>query len=218
MFHKKSLIKTGVLTAVLLCIFILFASVYNRSPVDAIDVWAMQNVSVLQQPVLNDFFIFLTNAASRPYQYAIFTFFSVIWLLGQRKWIEPVILGICLFGIRFENQWFKNWFERERPSFDRVIDITGYSFPSGHAMISIAFFGLIAYLLVQNYSFLRPFKTGIYIIVASFIFLVGFSRVYLGVHYPTDVLGGFAAGGTWLLICILLYKFLLVVFKRSVSQ
>jgi undecaprenyl-diphosphatase len=218
MILKNRMYKSFMLIAVLLSIFILFASIYKQSSVKAIDVWAMQNVSVLQQPALNDFFILLTNAASRPYQYAIFTFFTVIWLLAERKWIEPAVLGICLFGIRFENQWFKDWFERERPSFDRVIEISGYSFPSGHAMISVAFFGLLTYLLIQNYSLLRHYSAAFYSLSALFIFLVGFSRVYLGVHYPTDVLGGFAAGGTWLLICVLLYKSLLAFFKRGLDH
>jgi undecaprenyl-diphosphatase len=206
MTNKRSVVRTAVLITILFGIFVLFASTYEESKVEVWDVWAMENVSVLHQPVLSDFFRGITHAASRPYQYAVFFFFSVIWLVVERKWIEPFVLGICLVGIRYENHWFKDWFERDRPMYDRIIEISGYSFPSGHAMISIAFFGMLAYLLVQNYSFLRRNKKVIYSVTALFIALVGFSRVYLGVHYPTDVLGGFAAGGTWLLLCVLLYK------------
>ncbi|MFD1358091.1 phosphatase PAP2 family protein [Fictibacillus halophilus] len=168
----------------------------------------MKNVSDLHQSRLNSFFIFITDAASRPYQYGVLIFFSVIWLLAERKWREPLVLSICLIGVRYGNHWFKISFERIRPEFDRVIEITGYSFPSGHAMISIAFFGMLSYLLVHNYSFLQPYKKIIYIITGLFIFMVGFSRVYLGVHYPTDVFGGYLAGGAWLLVCVLLYKWL----------
>ncbi|WP_416728911.1 phosphatase PAP2 family protein [Fictibacillus sp. JL2B1089] len=217
MIFKNSVIRTVVLTALCLGLFILFASIYEQSRIEVLDVWAMKNVSVIHQPALNESFTFLTNIASRPYQFAIFIFFAVIWLIGERKWIEPFVLGVCLIGIRFENRWFKEWFERDRPMYDRVIEITGYSFPSGHAMISIAFFGLLSYLLVQNYSFMYRYRKFIYGVTVLFIGSVGFSRVYLGVHYPTDVLGGFAAGGTWLLICVLLYKGLNYFFKRNVS-
>ncbi|MFG6494274.1 phosphatase PAP2 family protein [Fictibacillus sp. UD] len=216
MISKKSVIRTVVLTAVCLGLFIMFAFIYKQSRVELFDVWAMKNISDIHQPVLIDVFTFFTNSASKPYQYAIFIFFAVIWLVGEKKWIEPFVLGVCLFGIRFENQWFKNWFERDRPMYDRVIEITGYSFPSGHAMISIAFFGLLSYLLVQNYAFLRAYRKYIYFLTALFIGLVGFSRVYLGVHFPTDVLGGYAAGGTWLLLCVLLYKWLVGLSNRRV--
>lgn len=216
MSEKTSVIRTVMLIAVLFGVFILFATFYKQTTVNGLDVYAMQNVSVIHHPTLSEFFTSITNAASRPYQYAIYIFFTVIWLVVERKWIEPLVLGICLFGIRFENQWFKSLFERDRPMFDRVIEINGYSFPSGHAMISIAFFGFLAYLLVQNYSLMRSFKKIIYWLTAIFVVLVGFSRVYLGVHYPTDVLGGFAAGGTWLLICVLLYKMLVGLVKRKV--
>lgn len=216
MSEKTSVIRTVMLIAVLFGVFILFASFYKQTTVNGLDVFAMQNVSVIHHPALSEFFTSITNAASRPYQYAIYIFFTVIWLVVERKWIEPLVLGICLFGIRFENQWFKSLFERDRPMFDRVIEIHGYSFPSGHAMISIAFFGFLAFLLVQNYSLMRSFKKLLYWLTAIFVVLVGFSRVYLGVHYPTDVLGGFAAGGTWLLICVLLYKMLVGLVKRKV--
>jgi undecaprenyl-diphosphatase len=188
--------------------FFLFALFYKQPFVIMVDVWSMKNVSELHQSGLNSFFIFISDAASRPYQYGTLIFFSVIWLLAERKWREPLVLWICLIGVRYGNHWFKVSFERIRPDFDRVIEITGYSFPSGHAMISIAFFGMLSYLLVQNYSFLQPYKKLLYILTGLFILLVGFSRVYLGVHYPTDVFGGFLAGGTWLLLCILLYNLL----------
>lgn len=190
--------------------FMMFAYLYHKPFIEAVDVWSMKNVSNLHQSRLNSFFIFITDAASKPYQYGVLIFFSVIWLLAERKWREPLVLWICLIGVRYGNHWFKISFERIRPEFDRVIEITGYSFPSGHAMISLAFFGMLSYLLVQNYTFLQSYKKIIYIITGLFIFMVGFSRVYLGVHYPTDVFGGYLAGATWLLVCVLLYKWLKV--------
>jgi undecaprenyl-diphosphatase len=188
----------------------MFAYLYHKPFIEAVDVWSMKNVSNLHQSRLNSFFIFITDAASKPYQYGVLIFFSVIWLLAERKWREPLVLWICLIGVRYGNHWFKISFERIRPEFDRVIEITGYSFPSGHAMISLAFFGMLSYLLVQNYTFLQSYKKILYIITGLFIFMVGFSRVYLGVHYPTDVFGGYLAGATWLLVCVLLYKWLKV--------
>lgn len=207
---KNSVKRTFILITVFMVFFMMFAYLYHKPFIEAVDVWSMKNVSNLHQSRLNSFFIFITDAASKPYQYGVLIFFSVIWLLAERKWREPLVLWICLIGVRYGNHWFKISFERIRPEFDRVIEITGYSFPSGHAMISLAFFGMLSYLLVQNYTFLQSYKKIIYIITGLFIFMVGFSRVYLGVHYPTDVFGGYLAGATWLLVCVLLYKWLKV--------
>lgn len=205
---KNSVKRTFILITIFIAFFIMFAYLYHKPFIEAVDVWSMKNVSDLHQSRLNSFFIFITDAASRPYQYGILIFFSVFWVLTERKWREPLVLWICLIGVRYGNHWLKGSFERIRPEYDRVIEITGYSFPSGHAMITLAFFGMLSYLLVQNYTFLKAYKIIIYIITGLFIFMVGFSRVYLGVHYPTDVFGGYLAGGTWLLVCVLIYKWL----------
>ncbi|MCM3720316.1 phosphatase PAP2 family protein [Fictibacillus phosphorivorans] len=204
----NSMKRTIILIAVFMVFFMMFGYLYHQPSIYAVDVWSMKHVSHLHQSPLNSLFIFLTNAASRPYQYVIIVLLSIYWLLAERKWREPLVLWICLLGVRFGNHWLKGSFERPRPEIDRIIDITGYSFPSGHAMIPLAFFGMLSYLLVQNYSILQPYKKIIYFLIGLFILLVGFSRVYLGVHYPTDVIGGYLAGGTWLLVCILFYRWL----------
>ncbi|HEX6922907.1 MAG TPA: phosphatase PAP2 family protein, partial [Bacillales bacterium] len=93
-------------------------------------------------------------------------------------------------------------FQRQRPEIHRLIEVTGYSFPSGHAMGSFVFYGMLGYFFIL---FLKSeyLKAGSTLLMAGLIFMIGFSRVYLGVHYPSDVLAGFAAGGAWLTICII---------------
>jgi undecaprenyl-diphosphatase len=203
--HK---VRALVFIAVFMILFFLFSVLYKQDSVRHIDVWVMKNIVSWHQESLNSIFITITNFASRPYQYAVYIFFTVIWIFAERKWREPFVLGVCIFGIRYSNHWLKNFYDRDRPAFHPVIEISGYSFPSGHAMISIAFFSMLAFLLVQNYAFIRHYKKIVYGLTGLFVFLVGFSRVYLGVHYPTDVLSGFFAGGIWLLVCILLYGML----------
>lgn len=90
----------------------------------------------------------------------------------------------------------KNTFDRERPSLLRLIDITGFSFPSGHAMGSTIFFESLM-VIIKN-SGLRS-KSLLYAICAFLILMISSSRVYLGVHYPTDVIAGII-GGTMVVI------------------
>ncbi len=75
-----------------------------------------------------------------------------------------------------------------------------FSFPSAHAMGSIAAYGVLAYALTRRPG--RVPRWAIYAAAALVVLLVGVSRVYLGVHYPSDVLGGFAAGAAWLAVCL----------------
>jgi undecaprenyl-diphosphatase len=199
-------------------VFLTIVFFYQKPFIAAPDEWIMKNVSTLHQSGWNRFFIGLTNFASRSYQYAILIFFSILWLLLEKRWEEPFILAFCLIGVRYGNAWLKGTFDRDRPAFDQMIEISGYSLPSGHAMINMAFFGLLAYLVIGYSSMIQPYKSYVYGITGLFLLLVGFSRVYLGVHYPTDVLAGFLAGGTWMLVCILLYQFLASKRKESGSK
>ncbi len=123
---------------------------------------------------------------------------GLLWL-GLRR--EAVSLAVCLAGAGLLNFLLKNLFERARPDMFEVINVTGYSFPSGHAMVSLCFYGMLAYLLCCRMSRLTM-QIVIYCLTAALVTAIGFSRVYLGVHYPSDILGGYIAGGTWLLFCV----------------
>ena len=85
----------------------------------------------------------------------------------------------------------KNAFDRERPSLLRLIDISGFSFPSGHATGSTIFFGSL--MAIINKTSLNN-KSVLYALCAFFILMISSSRVYLGVHYPTDAIAGITIG------------------------
>lgn len=97
--------------------------------------------------------------------------------------------------------------DRDRPQGVKLIEADGLSFPSGHSMSSIAFYGFIIYLAWMHFN-RKSVKISISIGLSLFILLIGFSRVYLGVHYPSDVIAGFAAGIAWLAICIWVFNWI----------
>ena len=82
-----------------------------------------------------------------------------------------------------------------------MVDETGLSYPSGHSMVSLAYYGFIAYLLYKRTTS-KLIKTIIWIILTILISIIGFSRIYLGVHYLTDVIGGFLLAIIYLTIYI----------------
>ncbi len=107
-----------------------------------------------------------------------------------------VALLSSLVGASFLNVLFKNLFQRPRPVGLNLVAETGFSFPSGHAMLSMAVLGM---LVVIAHDRMRPGRRRLLVIagLSALILLVGLSRLYLGVHYPSDVLAGYLASLCW---------------------
>ncbi|MFL6123664.1 phosphatase PAP2 family protein [Actinophytocola sp.] len=100
----------------------------------------------------------------------------------------------------------KVFFERPRPPVaQRLVTIDSWSFPSGHSLNSMVVLGLVTLLAVRARTG-WPYRTLVVALGAFLVFLVGFSRVYLGVHWPSDVLAGWAVGVLWLAICLTLRR------------
>lgn len=112
-----------------------------------------------------------------------------------------VIIGINVILIWGINELLKVIFHRVRPDVPRLTGARGYSFPSGHSIVSMAFYGLILYIYCKRTAD-RYKKAGAILILSSIILLIGISRIYLGVHYASDVLAGFAGGFVWLVVYI----------------
>ena len=140
---------------------------------------------------------FITNFGG-----AIFLIILTILLIVVLK-NKKVGLSICinLVVVTILNQLLKRLLQRPRPTEFRIIEETGYSFPSGHSMVSMAFYGYLIYLI---YRFVKnKYLKWISIVLLSLLIcLIGISRIYLGVHYTSDVLGGFLISISYLVIYI----------------
>ena len=125
---------------------------------------------------------------------------AALWYKG--RWIDALGLALSAGGAGLVNQLLKSVFQRVRPDlFSGPLHLTSYSFPSGHAMGSIATYGMLAFIgirLLQN----RVTKIMLGVGAGLLILAIGLSRIYFNVHYPTDVIGGFLAGAIWLVISI----------------
>jgi undecaprenyl-diphosphatase len=146
-------------------------------------------------------------------------FFSIIipifFYLKRRKH-EAVLFTIMIVMGSLIDFLLKLVTQRPRPTFAPLVIENSFSFPSGHSMNSFIFFTTVAYFV---YHFTHKKKTSLLAFVASAIIIlsVGISRIYLGVHYPSDVLGGYLAGLLWMVSFIVIDKTLIFfrLFKQS---
>jgi len=203
---KSTLLRIGLLVITILISGMVFASLaedlVNRETLSTLDPvfgsWLISQTSLSGDHVFS-IITFLGNALIISTGTGLLGF----WLAKKKNWDKLVFLFSAVGGSALLNLVLKNIFQRSRPIFPQAFSVeTGFGFPSGHTMISLAFYGVIAYIAL-TYIKSRSWKaftvTGAVVISV----LIGFSRLYLGVHYLTDVLAGWAAGGLWLAVCIL---------------
>lgn len=149
---------------------------------------------------LNEFFIKITELGG-VIAITLITVISLIFF--NKKYKIQILCNVVL--ITSLNQLLKMIFARPRPEIMRLIKEGGYSFPSGHSMVSTAFYGFFIYLIYKNVK--NPYKKWISIVLLSaLIFIICISRVYLGVHYASDVIGGFCFSIFYLITFIELIK------------
>jgi len=137
----------------------------------------------------------------------VLAFITVIVLFFFFKHRSDLLLFIVvLIGSHYLYRSLKVLFNRARPDLHRLIEIGGYSFPSGHATNAITFYGIFTFILWTHIP-TRWGRTLLMIFSSTMIFMIGLSRIYLGVHYPSDVIAGYFAGGFWLILAICIYQF-----------
>jgi len=123
--------------------------------------------------------------------------------LGHRR--ELILLIVSVGGVAILNEGLKMIYQRERPTLHRIIEETGFSFPSGHSMASFTLYAMLTYLLWRHIRSGRG-RTIVLVVAAAIILMIGMSRIYLGVHYPSDVLGGYLISACWVALCIAVYR------------
>lgn len=159
----------------------------------------------LRQPMRTEIARAITRIGNEGGQALIAVAVTLI-LVVLKKWRTGLWYGLTvLFGALVLNQAVKYIYKRVRPEdIEHLIEQGGYAFPSGHAMGSMILFGGILFLSIRLLKS-TALKWAIGIISGILILFIGLSRIYLGVHYPSDVIGGFSLGFTWLALSIALF-------------
>ncbi len=157
-------------------------------------------------PSHTEIMLFFTFLGSITWITCLTSALLILLLFKKHKLLALFILVSNAGGAIF-NYILKSIFQRARPTIQPLIEEKGFSFPSGHSMCSFILYGSIA-VLIYKLSKSTLGKTMGTIVSLFLVFAVGTSRIYLGVHYPSDVVGGFTAGAVWLIVMIIFYDFL----------
>jgi len=145
-----------------------------------------------------EFFTFLgTHIFLIPANLALIAYFLFI---KKHKWYSIKIPAIALssLGLMF---LLKHLFNRPRPQIPLLYEAKGLSFPSGHALMSITFYGLLIYIVFKTFKS-KAAKWTLISFLLVLILIIGFSRIYLRVHYTTDVIAGYCIGFLWLVLAV----------------
>ena len=201
---EKILKKNYKYIILLICIIILYAIIedlFNKETI-FIDLFIYKLIVLsMRNDVLTIIFKIITNLGGA-YCLIIIAILCAIFIKNKKI---AFAIPINLILSTMLNLGLKNIVERPRPIGYRLIDETGYSFPSGHSMISAAFYGLIIYFIWKNVKNTK-LKYISCILLSLLILFIGISRIYLGVHYASDVIGGFTISIAYLIIFTITFK------------
>ncbi len=124
-----------------------------------------------------------------------------IFLIVRKRWYQALLLTLAVGGGSLLNILLKHFFHRQRPVLENpLLTLTSYGFPSGHTMGSTLFYGVLAIFVAHSVRNWRWRILAVWI-AALAVALIGLSRIYLGAHYFTDVVGAIAVGLAWLAFC-----------------
>lgn len=175
--------------------------VLTSDPLTVVDVQVAQWLRAHTEPALTTFMLLISRLHNADGIIGLFAITAVVFIV-RREWHWLLALALAVPGGMLLNVMTKYAFSRARPVFDDpVLVLMSYSFPSGHVMASVLFYGLLASFIVARAQRWR-WKVSALLSAFLIVVLVAFSRVYLGVHYLSDVLAAFAEGVAWLALCI----------------
>ena len=174
-----------------------YASEVAEGEAAAFDATVRDAVHSIASPTLT----VVMRAASFTGKVMFLTTLGVIFtavLVYLRQWRSLAIFLITMAGEILLETTLKATYHRARPDpfFDLPVP-SSYSFPSGHAMGSLCFYGIVAWIAVRRIEH-RPVRIEVWLVTSILVLAIGFSRIYLGVHYPSDVLAGYLAGLVWI--------------------
>ena len=185
-----------------LLLFFYLVRLINANTISVLDNYIYNLIKGFISPKMTPIVKFITEFGN----YTVMIPVIILFYLFNKDKSFNRYFTINLVAIFTSNFIVKNIIRRDRPIDINLIIENGFSFPSGHSMVSFAFYGFLIYYLYHT-DLKKPLKYGLMALLSFIILLIGLSRIYLGVHYASDVIGGFLLAFIYLVIYIkFIYK------------
>ncbi len=194
-------------------LFVEFTSELQTETLAEYDQLVTNYVISYRSPMFTHYFRFMTEVGDVYGYLAVLVIVLLLTLLVFKKWKYVFQITLVLLLATVSNMMLKRSFDRARPDIEHWVAVKTLSYPSGHAMSAMAFYGFLIYL-IYRFKMNWILKITLIILLSILILSIGISRIYLGVHFPSDIFGGFVAGSIWVFFCILIFN-LIEVFRRD---
>ena len=180
---------------------IIFVIILRRVMIEEITTYDVDVYNLLVKSLRCELLTFIMKFFTFLCSVLVLAFICIFTLIFYNDKTKASLISINLFINYLLNTLVKHIIRRPRPEGYRLIEEKGFSFPSGHAMVSMAFYGYIMYLIYKNEKVI--WRRNLFCCILFFIIImIGVSRVYLGVHYASDVLAGFFLSIAYLMLFI----------------
>lgn len=215
--HKLPYIITIILALIIVVvginIFVELTNTLNSDLVTRYDAGITQYVVSYRTPQLNNILQFVTNLGDLYGYIVITTICSLFFFFKFKNWryVVQLIFVIIISGL--SNLALKEAINRARPTAEHLVSVQTLSYPSGHAMSATAFYGFLIYLC-YFLNINKWLKVSLIFLFSFLIVGIGISRIYLGVHFPSDIAGGMIAGTIWVMFCVLIFN-IIDLFRRE---
>lgn len=199
------LTKAFFLSVLALAGLLLIAQLIHWERIMGFDSWVISVVTGFHSELVTQVMVLFTTLGDAATVAAISLMaLFLLYNLGSSRMELALFLAVVISSGVF-NLLLKNVFQRMRPEFNPLVHADGFSYPSGHSMSAFALYGVLGFMIwlkVEN----KFWRSAMLLVCISMVLLIGTSRIYLGVHYPSDVIGGFLGGASLLAFAVWYYQ------------
>lgn len=182
--------KKTILVILAIVLFAILAVAIKADYLYGFELWVYNEATEHMSDLLTSILKLITNIGG---PIGIMCVCAIIFIIPKLRNRIAIPVSIAVISSFVLNIILKQIFARERPNILRLVSESFYSFPSGHAMVNMSLYSILmiyAYKLVKN----KKLRYSIYLVLTTLVFIIGFTRIYLGVHYAGDIIGGWLMG------------------------
>lgn len=194
-----------VIFVVSLNVFVEITEDLKENELTAFDDTVSEFIHSYRSPTLTPVFEFITHLGDRGAYFVAAIMVAAFFYFKYGRWKFTLQTILVLLLSSLSNVVLKKVINRERPSLEHLVAVSTLSYPSGHSMSAMAFYGFLIYLSFR-FSGSWWLKAAAFIGFGGLILLIGISRIYLGVHYPSDVIAGCLGGLIWVTFCVVVFN------------